>query len=84
MAVPTVRRRRLGSELKRIRESAKLTLDDVEEKTGLSASKVSRIEGATRGARPSDVELLLDAYETWDAGLRSFLTVLARDGAKRG
>ena len=39
-----VRRRRLASELRRLRSHAGLTADEVAEKLGWSASKVSRIE----------------------------------------
>lgn len=84
MAPPTVRRRRLGSELRRLRENTKLTLEAVEAETGLSTSKVSRIESAARGARLDDVERLMDLYDVSDEAFRSFLTMLARDGRKRG
>ncbi|MEV7087559.1 helix-turn-helix transcriptional regulator [Streptomyces sp. NPDC093085] len=84
MTAPTVRRRRLGLELRRLRESAKLTLDEVGDRSGLSASKISRIESATRGARTADVERLLGVYEVTDSDLAKFLLILARDGGKRG
>lgn len=84
MAVPTVRRRRLGVALRRLREDARMTLDEVEARTGLSTSKVSRAEGATRGVKPADLELLLATYAVEDEDLRSFLFRLARDGSKRG
>ncbi|ARF73064.1 hypothetical protein B7C62_12900 [Kitasatospora albolonga] len=84
MTAPTVRRRRLGSGLRRLREDAKLTLEEVESRTGLSASKVSRLESATRGARPVDVEVLMNAYGLVDSEVRAFLLTLARDGGKRG
>ncbi|MEU6864034.1 helix-turn-helix transcriptional regulator [Streptomyces sp. NPDC046876] len=84
MTAPTVRRRRLGSELRRLREGAKLTLEEVEARSGLSASKVSRIESATRGAKPADVEQLMSTYDLDDPDVRSFLLTLAKDGSKRG
>ncbi|MFE4540879.1 helix-turn-helix domain-containing protein [Streptomyces scopuliridis] len=84
MTAPTVRRRRLGLELKRLRENAGLTLDDVVTRSGFSSSKISRIESATRGARPADIERLLDIYEVSDGDVVAFLLVLARDGGKRG
>ncbi|MBW5481507.1 helix-turn-helix domain-containing protein [Streptomyces bambusae] len=84
MTAPTVRRRRLGSELRRLREGAKLTLDEVEAQSGLSASKVSRIESATRGAKPADVEQLMSTYQLEDPDIRAFLLTLAKDGGKRG
>lgn len=83
MAPPTVRRRRLGLELRRLREQGKLTLEEVEARTGLSASKLSRLEGAARGARPADVEQLLRLYGA-DEPLSEFLLMLAKDGGKRG
>ncbi|MFG2596935.1 helix-turn-helix domain-containing protein [Streptomyces sp. NPDC048462] len=84
MTAPTVRRRRLGSGLRRLREQAALTLDEAETRSGLSASKISRLESATRGARPTDVELLMSVYGVEDDDVRSFLLTLARDGGKRG
>ncbi|MFC9430971.1 helix-turn-helix domain-containing protein [Streptomyces sp. NPDC056987] len=84
MTAPTVRRRRLGLELKRLRENAKLTLDDVVARSGFSSSKISRIESATRGARPADVERLLGIYEVADSDVVAFLLILAKDGGKRG
>lgn len=82
MAVPTVRRRRLGTELRRLREEAALTLEDVEEHTGISSSKVSRIESATRGVRPADVDQLTEVYGA-PQSLRAFLAGIARDGTDR-
>jgi transcriptional regulator with XRE-family HTH domain len=84
MVAPTVRRRRLGVALRRLREDAKLTLDGVEDQIGLSASKVSRIESALRGAKQPDLDRLLDLYGVEDEELREFLVTLARDGSKRG
>ncbi|BAU83398.1 transcriptional regulator [Streptomyces laurentii] len=83
MAPPTVRRRRLGMELRRLRDQAGLTLEDVEARTGLSASKLSRLESATRGARPADVELLLGLFGA-DEAHSEFLLSLAKNGGKRG
>ncbi|MFI6899261.1 helix-turn-helix domain-containing protein [Streptomyces sp. NPDC050256] len=83
MTAPTVRRRRLGLELRRLREELKLTLDDVEARSGLSASKISRIESATRGARTADVERLANVYGAPDA-LAGLLVTLAKEGGRRG
>ncbi|MBT2441174.1 helix-turn-helix domain-containing protein [Streptomyces sp. ISL-36] len=83
MAPPTVRRRRLGLELRRLREQAKLTLEEVEARTGLSASKLSRLESAARGARSADVEQLLSLFGA-DQALSEFLLTLAKDGSRRG
>ena len=59
---PTVRRRRLGHELRELREQAGLTLDEAAARLeDISAAKISRIETAKVGVRPRDVEALLDA-----------------------
>jgi transcriptional regulator with XRE-family HTH domain len=79
-----VRRRRLGTALRRLREETDLTLEDVGRRIGHGASKLSRIESATRGVKQADLQQLLDLYGVTDPSLRDFLAALARDGAKRG
>jgi transcriptional regulator with XRE-family HTH domain len=59
---PTVRRRRLAAELRRLRELADLTGEDVAERLGWSASKVSRIELYRTGVKTADLTKLLDLY----------------------
>jgi transcriptional regulator with XRE-family HTH domain len=61
-ASPTVRRRRLAAELRRLRERADLTGDQVAERVGWSSSKLSRIENARTGSRPEDIKKLLSLY----------------------
>ena len=61
-ASPTVRRRRLAAELRRLRERADLTGDQVAEQVGWSASKLSRIENAHTGPRPAEIKRLLSLY----------------------
>ncbi|MGI5404195.1 helix-turn-helix domain-containing protein [Streptomyces sp. CA-135486] len=84
MSDPTVRRRRLGAELKRLREDAGLKLDDVQERTTLNVPKVSRIETARIGVKPADLDALLDLYGVDDVAKRAVLHSLAREGARRG
>lgn len=84
MAEPTVRTRRLGSELRRLREAAGLKLEDVADRTDLPASKVSRVESARLGIKPADLDVLLDLYDVDDAERRDVLHAFARDGRKRG
>ncbi|GAA1965916.1 helix-turn-helix transcriptional regulator [Amycolatopsis minnesotensis] len=80
---PTVRRRRLASELRRLRESADLTIDEVGEKLECSASKISRIETGHVGVTPRDVRDMLELYGL--AGEeREALVQLAREARKRG
>ena len=57
-----MRRRRLGVELKRLRENAKLTIDEVGTRLGWSDSKMSRIEGGQVAVSPRDVGMLLAIY----------------------
>ena len=59
---PTVRRRRLASELRKLRDEANLTIDEVAEKLECSASKISRIETGNVGVTPRDARDLLELY----------------------
>ncbi|WP_199431843.1 helix-turn-helix domain-containing protein [Qaidamihabitans albus] len=80
---PTVRRRRLASELRRLREAAELTIDEVGEKLECSASKISRIETGHVGVTPRDARDMLELYGiTGDA--QEALVQLAREARKRG
>jgi transcriptional regulator with XRE-family HTH domain len=65
-ASPTVRRRRLAAELRRLRERANLTGDDVAEHMGWSASKVSRLENAHTPPRSPELKKLLALYGAED------------------
>jgi transcriptional regulator with XRE-family HTH domain len=56
---PTVRRRRLGAELRRYRETAGFTIDQVAEHMGCSTSKISRLETGQIGSSPHDVREIL-------------------------
>jgi hypothetical protein len=82
---PTVRRRRLGHELRELREHAGLTLDEASSRLeDFSAAKISRIETARVGARPRDVEDLLDLYGVQNPQLRENLLTLTRESRQRG
>jgi transcriptional regulator with XRE-family HTH domain len=59
---PTIRRRRLGAELRRHRDGAGVTIDVVADRLGCSPSKVSRIETGHTSATPRDVQDMLDIY----------------------
>lgn len=82
--VPTVRRRRLGSALRRLRNEAGLTLDDAAAAMGWNGPKMSKIENAAQYIRPGDVLTLLDAYGVSDAEVRTALEGLAKDAKKKG
>ncbi|WP_372343131.1 helix-turn-helix domain-containing protein [Streptomyces sp. KL116D] len=74
---PAVRRRKLGSELRALRVKAGLTSGEAARLVGWHQSKVSRIETGRSGVKPSDVLLLLDAFDTQDPQLRELVVALA-------
>jgi transcriptional regulator with XRE-family HTH domain len=80
---PTVRRRRLAAELRRLRDRAHLTGDQVADRLGWSPSKISRYELARTGLNPGEVEKLLDLYGV-DNPKRDELLSLAREARLRG
>lgn len=80
---PTVRRRRLASELRKIRESKGKSGDAVAAALKWSPSKISRYELARTGLKLSDVERLLDYYQV-AGSRRALLLELARDAAQKG
>ncbi|XVS62948.1 helix-turn-helix domain-containing protein [Actinosynnema sp. CA-299493] len=79
---PTLRKRRLVSELRRLREAADLTIEDVAERLECSASKISRIETGRVGVTPRDVRDMLSAYGA-DRATSEGLVQLARDARRR-
>jgi transcriptional regulator with XRE-family HTH domain len=80
---PTVRRRRLGAELRRYREAAGLTIDQVADRLECSASKISRLETGQTGSSPRDVRDILAIYQVGESELESLLDV-ARETRQRG
>ncbi|MFJ9840259.1 helix-turn-helix domain-containing protein [Kitasatospora sp. NPDC101155] len=81
---PTVRGRRLGSELRRLRESASKTTDDAAGALKCSRAKISRIETGVVGIRRLDLGILLDLYGVTEPHVREALETLARESKKRG
>lgn len=59
---PTVRRKRLGIELRRLREQASLTCEEVGQRLDCSGTRISRIETGKISVRPGDVRELLEVY----------------------
>jgi transcriptional regulator with XRE-family HTH domain len=80
---PTVRRRRLALELRRLREAARLTCEEVAEHLECSTSKVSRIETGRVSVSPRDVRDMLDLYGV-SAQEGASLVQLARDSRQKG
>ncbi len=81
---PTVRSRRVGSELRRLREAAGVTTAQAAELLHCSPAKISRIENGIVSVRVVDLRLLLDRYGDEDQEHRAYLERLARDSNKRG
>ncbi|CAI7974253.1 Helix-turn-helix domain protein [Frankia sp. Hr75.2] len=81
---PTVRRRRLGAELRRLREAAGVDVEQVREVLRCSASKVSRLENGRIPVRTRDVADLLWLYGVTDADHREALLGLARESRRHG
>jgi len=80
---PTLRRRRLGAELKRCREAAGLTQENVSRHFEWHAAKVTRIETARVAVTPRDVKDLLTLYNVRDEQYRDALVELARLSRER-
>lgn len=76
---PTVRRRQLGAELRKLRTQRGWTAEQVAERLLVSPSKVSRLEKGQRGASPRDIRDLCDLYEV-DDEQRQRLVDLATEG----
>jgi transcriptional regulator with XRE-family HTH domain len=81
---PTVRRRQLIAELKRLREAADLTQEDVAQRLDWHHTKVFRIETGRTGPHPNDVRVMLDIYGVADRVQREALVQLAKDARQRG
>jgi len=80
---PTVRRRRLALELRRLREGAKLTCEEVAEQLECSASKISRVETGRVSVSPRDVRDMLEIYSVPELQ-REALVQLARESRQKG
>jgi transcriptional regulator with XRE-family HTH domain len=80
---PTVRRRRLALELRRLREAARLTCEEVAERLECSASKISRVETGRVSVSPRDVRDMLEIYGVPEQQ-RDSLVQLARESRQKG
>ncbi|MGD0069093.1 MAG: helix-turn-helix transcriptional regulator [Streptosporangiaceae bacterium] len=81
---PTVRSRRVGTELRRLREAAGVTTAQAAEVLSCSPAKISRIENGIVSVRVVDLRLLLDRYGDQDPEHRAYLERLARESNKHG
>ncbi|OIJ69922.1 helix-turn-helix domain-containing protein [Streptomyces mangrovisoli] len=81
---PTVRRRRLGQELRRLRELKGMTAEEVAERLLVSQSKISRLENGRRSISQRDVRDLCGVYEVEDQRVVDSLMEMARDSRQQG
>ncbi|WP_214327230.1 helix-turn-helix domain-containing protein [Nonomuraea sediminis] len=80
---PTVRRLRLGLELRLLRERRKLTGASAARSLGWSASKISRIESAKTMPAVDDIKAMGKLYKVDDEKLEELFSLL-RDADQRG
>ncbi|WP_418957581.1 helix-turn-helix domain-containing protein [Streptomyces tritici] len=81
---PTVRRRRLGQELRRLRELKGMTAEQVAERLLVSQSKISRLENGRRSISQRDVRDLCGVYEVEDDRVVESLMQMAKDSRQQG
>ncbi|CAL9307643.1 helix-turn-helix domain-containing protein [Streptomyces sp. SudanB182_2057] len=81
---PTVRRRRLGQELRRLRELKGMTAEEVAERLLVSQSKISRLENGRRSISQRDVRDLCGVYDVEDKRIVDSLMEMARDSRQQG
>lgn len=81
---PTVRRRRLGQELRRLRELKGMTAEEVAERLLVSQSKISRLENGRRSISQRDVRDLCGVYEVEDHRVVESLMQMAKDSRQQG
>jgi transcriptional regulator with XRE-family HTH domain len=81
---PTVRRRRLGQELRRLREDKGMTAEEVAERLLVSQSKISRLENGRRSISQRDVRDLCGVYEVEDHRIVDSLMQMAKDSRQQG
>jgi transcriptional regulator with XRE-family HTH domain len=81
---PSIPRRRLGAELRKLREAARLRIEDVAADLECSVSKVSRLETGKGIPKARDVRDLLERYGVDDPQYRDRVMRWARQGQSPG
>jgi transcriptional regulator with XRE-family HTH domain len=81
---PIGSRRRLGAELRRLRNRTGLTLDEVAEQMTCSTSKISRLETGKGIPKLPDVRELMRIYGVSSDTERDMMLRLVRDGREHG
>jgi len=82
---PTIARWQLGSQLKHLRETAKITQQQIADVLGCSESKIYKIEAGDVGTNRGDLLVMLDRYQVADDDPRRDTAFdLQRQGKQRG
>ncbi|GGX37627.1 helix-turn-helix domain-containing protein [Streptomyces chryseus] len=81
---PTVRRRRLGAELRRLRLARGLTSTQVAERLLISQPKISHLENGRRAIKPRDVRDLCALYGVADPQVIDSLMRMATEADRQG
>ncbi|WP_031514204.1 helix-turn-helix domain-containing protein [Streptomyces sp. NRRL F-5123] len=81
---PTVRRRRLGSELRKLREEKGMTAEEVAARLLVSQSKISRLENGRRSISQRDVRDLCGVYGVDDMRIVDSLMQMAKESRQQG
>ncbi|MFJ9020975.1 helix-turn-helix domain-containing protein [Streptomyces sp. NPDC102259] len=81
---PTVRRRRLGAEFRRLRIASGLKSTEVAELLMVSQPKISHLENGNRAISPRDVRDLCAIYGVTDQQVIDSLTEMARESGQQG
>ena len=81
---PTVRRRRLGTELRRLRDKSGYKLEEIAAALGVAPSTLSRIETGKAPTKSAYLNQMLQMYDVHDAAQRQVLVDMAREGHRKG
>ncbi|MGH3877379.1 MAG: helix-turn-helix domain-containing protein [Actinophytocola sp.] len=81
---PVMPRRRLGAELRRLRQVSGRTLENVAEELLISTSKLSRLENGQGSPQQRDVRDLIRLYRVEDSALAARLTRWVSSARKQG
>jgi transcriptional regulator with XRE-family HTH domain len=81
---PTVRRRIMGAQLRRLRETSGVTRREAAASVGLGESKLGRIETGRVGLDEDDLQRLLKLYGIHEPDERDALLALAREANSPG
>ncbi|MEY2247421.1 helix-turn-helix domain-containing protein [Streptomyces sp. BF23-18] len=81
---PTIRKRRLGAELRRLRQASGLKSKEAAERLMVSQPKISHLENGRRAISPRDVRDLCKIYGVTDQQVIDSLMGMARDSGQQG